>query len=124
MEAQVEAAEDAVWLRMPDRRVEPRARWWWTIRAAIRVAIIVAGMAAAYLWVEPLRPWLGLPIQIATVLGLIYIAAMPPGGMRFTVGRRPTRRSTHGLVGMCGSGEWHRSRAFRRSTQTRGRSSN
>lgn len=78
MEAQVEAAEDAVWLRVPDRGVEPRARWWWLIRAVIRVAIIVAGMAAAYVWVEPLRPWLGLPIQIAAVLGLAYIAAMPP----------------------------------------------
>src|SRR5690606_9369625 len=88
VEAQVGAAEDAVWLRMPDRRVEPRARWWWTIRAAIRVAIIVAGMAAAYLWVEPLRPWLGLPIQIATVLGLIYIAAMPP--WRYAVHRWET----------------------------------
>jgi membrane protein YdbS with pleckstrin-like domain len=88
VEAQVEAAEDAVWLRTPDRRVEPRARWWWTIRAAIRVAIIVGGMAAAYLWVEPLRPWLGLPIQIATVLGLVYIAAMPP--WRYVVHRWET----------------------------------
>lgn len=35
-------------------------------------------LAAAYLWMEPLRPWLGPPTVFVAGLGLVYIAVMPP----------------------------------------------
>lgn len=85
MNDQVKSADEAVWLRVPERRVESKARVWWLIRAIVRVALLVGGMAAAYLWFDPLRPWLGPPIVIGSVLGLVYVAVMPL--WRYTVHR-------------------------------------
>ena len=74
---QVKSADEAVWLRVPEHRVESKARVWWLIRAVVRVALLVGGMAAAHLWFDPLRPWLGPLIVIGSVLGLVYVAVMP-----------------------------------------------
>ncbi|GAA3990746.1 PH domain-containing protein [Thermobifida alba] len=68
---------EPVWLRLPKHRVESRARVWWAAQAFVRFLFIAGAMALLYLWVEQLRPWLGPPLVVVLVGGVLYIAVMP-----------------------------------------------
>lgn len=65
-------------LRRPRHRVERRAIGLWVGRALSAVLPLTLGLAAGYVFFGAARPWTGPLLVGACVLGLLYLAVMPP----------------------------------------------
>lgn len=65
-------------LRRPRHRVERHAIALWAGRALSAVLPVVLVLAAGYAFWDASRPWTGPLLSVACVLGLLYVAVMPP----------------------------------------------
>lgn len=75
-------------MRPPRQRIQRRAVLWWTLRAALLVAILAGALGAAAMIWESSRTWT-VPILIGVAaIGLVYTAAVP--SWRYAVHRWET----------------------------------
>lgn len=64
-------------LRMPAHRVDPSAVGWWRAKIAIITAAVVVVLAAAAMWIEPVRGFLLVATVVAGVTGMILTVLIP-----------------------------------------------
>ncbi|MFK0293033.1 PH domain-containing protein [Streptomyces sp. NPDC090442] len=65
-------------LRPPRHRVERRAVWWWTIRVALSMVVVVGGLGITYWLWEASRTWVG-PVLVAVAAAHVVTGAVMPG---------------------------------------------
>ncbi|MEV4543498.1 PH domain-containing protein [Micromonospora echinaurantiaca] len=75
-------------LRPPRHRVERRAVGWWTVRAVLGAAPVLAALAATYTVAGSTRPWSGAALVVAVVAAAGYAAVVP--SWRYAVHRWET----------------------------------
>lgn len=64
-------------LRPPRHRVDPRARWWWLVRAVLTSVPPVTVLALLTAFIPPTRWLFGALLAIAVVFALVLVAVMP-----------------------------------------------
>jgi membrane protein YdbS with pleckstrin-like domain len=64
-------------LRVPAHRVSPRARWYWTVRAALGWAVLVAAQIVVLLQIHGDRAGSVVVLTITAVVAGVHIAVMP-----------------------------------------------
>ena len=62
-------------LRPPEHRVDPRARLWWTLNAALEVLGLLVVEIAVLVWYRP--GWLVAVLVATVILGACYALVMP-----------------------------------------------
>lgn len=68
---------DALQLRPPRHRVDPRAVRWWTAQALTTVVPLLLALAVAALLADELRGWLLAALAGVAVGGAAYVVVMP-----------------------------------------------
>ncbi|MEV6368538.1 PH domain-containing protein [Micromonospora musae] len=78
----------SIGLRSLRHRVDRRAVWWWTIRAVLAMAPLVAAVATGRAVLDAARPW-STPLLVAVVtIAIAYVAVVP--SLRYAVHRWET----------------------------------
>jgi uncharacterized protein len=65
-------------LRPPAHQVSPRAVRWWQLRDLITVVVLVVPQVVLLIVFGRVVGWLGITAAVTVVLGLVYVAAVPP----------------------------------------------
>ena len=78
-----ELSDAGVRLRPPRHPVDPRARRWWTARAALTAAPPVIVLAVLAAVIAPARGWLLAGLAVVAVAGAAYVIVMPRWSYRF-----------------------------------------